>query len=81
MWGATYRERVRRRSICWQNRNVSALADTLLKLPKRIVLVTHLVDPAKLGYGTVVNRSFNTQDWREGDITAIWCGKRWNHCI
>lgn len=31
---AAHGEDVRWRSVCWQNRNVSALANTLLQLPK-----------------------------------------------
>ena len=70
---ATYREYVWRRSIFWQNRNVSALVNTLINLPKRVVLVTHLVNPTKLGHRTVINRSLDIQEWREGDITTSWC--------
>lgn len=46
-----------------------------------MVLITHLIDPVKLGHLTADNRSLNTQDWREGDIIAIWCWKWGNHCI
>jgi len=48
---------------------------------QRVVAVTHLVDPAKLGHWTVVNRSLDIQEWWEGHITAIWDRKWGNHCV
>ena len=48
---------------------------------QRVVLVTHLVDPAILRHWSIVNSGLHIQEWWIGHISAIRRGKWGDHCI